>query len=61
MERVLRVFESFQAAEEADLYEWLALSPEERLMIGEAMRLEGCESDESGLQRVLRVVERSKG
>jgi hypothetical protein len=59
MQRVLRVFESFEAAEAADLDEWLALAPEERMRIGEAMRAEAFGEHEPGLQRVLRVVERS--
>jgi hypothetical protein len=60
MERVLRVFSSFEQAEEADLDEWLALTPEERVMVGEAMREEAFPQHEPGLQRVLRVVERSQ-
>jgi hypothetical protein len=56
----MRVFESPEAADEADLDEWLALSPEERVRIGEAMREEAFPSHEPGLQRVLRIVERSE-
>jgi hypothetical protein len=40
MQRELRVFDSFEEAESADLDDWLALSGEQRLRIGESMRLE---------------------
>lgn len=40
MERVVRIFDSFEAADRADLEEWLALDGSARLAIGEAMRQE---------------------
>jgi hypothetical protein len=40
VERIVRVFERFEDAETADLADWLELSPEERLRIGESMRRE---------------------
>lgn len=60
MERVVRVFESFAAADDADLDEWLELTPEERLRIGESLREEAFPEHEPGLQRVLRHVERQR-
>lgn len=58
MDRVVRKYESFESADAADLEEWLALSGDERLRIGEAMRLEAFGIVQPGLQRVLRVAER---
>jgi hypothetical protein len=40
VERVVRVFEHFEDAEAADLADWLALSGEDRLRIGEEMSRE---------------------
>jgi len=60
MERVLKVFESFEAAEEADLEEWLALSGRERVIAGEALREEAFPNHEPGFQRVLQLVERTR-
>lgn len=57
MEKEIRAFRNFREAEEADLEEWLALSGEERLLIGESMRQEAYGGGEQGLRRVLRVVE----
>jgi hypothetical protein len=57
VERVLRVVESFERAEEVDLDDWLALSGRERLEIGERMRREAWPDSEPGLRRLLRVVE----
>ncbi|MBI3268130.1 MAG: hypothetical protein HYZ53_03845 [Planctomycetes bacterium] len=57
MKRVVRVFDDFAAADAADLDDWLALSGEERMRIGEGMRMEAFGVVEPGLQRVLRVVE----
>jgi hypothetical protein len=58
MERVIRVFQDCASADRADLEEWLALSGDERLRIGEELRQEAYPTDEPGLRRVLRVVER---
>jgi len=60
LERIVRVCKSFAEAAEADLDQWLELSGNERLMIGEAMRSEAFEDHEPGLLRVLRVVERQE-
>ena len=57
MEKVLRVFASFEAADEADLDEWLALTPEDRLRIGEELRLEAFGSAPQGLARVLALAD----
>ena len=59
MDRVVRVASSFEDAEELDLDEWLLLSGDERLRIGEELRKETFGSDERGLQRVLQIAERS--
>jgi hypothetical protein len=40
MERILRIAETYEIAEEIDLDDWLALSGAERLEIGERMRQE---------------------
>jgi hypothetical protein len=66
MERILRIAETYEVAEEIDLDDWLALSGSERLEIGERMRQEmwpdrpsreaGGVHHERGLQRLLRVV-----
>ncbi len=61
MERVLQVFDSFEQADDADLEQWLALSGRERVKAGEALRAEAFPNDEPGLQRVLQLVERSRG
>jgi hypothetical protein len=55
MDRVLRISESFEEAEEVDLDDWLALSGEQRLEIGERMREECWPNRERGFSRVLRV------
>lgn len=60
MERIVRVFTSFAAADDADLEEWLELTPEERVRIGEDLREEAFPKHEPGLQRVLRLVERGR-
>ena len=57
VERVLRIAETYEVAEEIDLRDWLALSGRERLEIGERMRREAWPDHEPGLQRLLRVVE----
>jgi hypothetical protein len=62
MDRVLSICESFEAAERLDLAQWAALSGRERILAGEALRDEWAERDgESGLQRILRLAERSEG
>lgn len=58
MDRVIRKYESFESADDADLDEWLALSGDERLRIGEEMRQEAFGIVQPGLQRALRVAER---
>jgi hypothetical protein len=60
MQRVVRLCRSFAEASEVDLDQWLDLSGDERLRIGEAMRQEAFGSDESGLPRILRVAERQE-
>lgn len=60
LDRVLRQFASFAEAEEADLTEWLALTGDERLRIGEQMREEAFGRGRRGLQRVLAVAERQE-
>ena len=60
MERVLRLYDSFEDASQADLEEWLALDGNERLAIGEQLREEAFDGGSSGLQRVLRFVEREE-
>jgi len=57
VEKTVRVFSDPSAAEEADLDEWLALSPAERLMIGEELRLEAYGNPAQGLARVLELVD----
>jgi hypothetical protein len=52
---VIRVFDRFEEAEEADLADWLALSPEERLRIGESMRREVFPDGEAPMVRCLTV------
>jgi hypothetical protein len=49
------VFDRFEEAEEADLADWLALSPEERLRIGESMRREVFPDGEAPMVRCLTV------
>jgi hypothetical protein len=61
MERILRIAETYEVAEEIDLDDWLALSGSERLEIGERMRQEMWPDRERGLQRLLRVVEPTRG
>lgn len=61
MDKTVRVFDSFESADEADLDEWLALSGEERLRIGEELRREAFVGGEHGLRRVLRFAEREEG
>ena len=58
MDRVLRVAQSFQEAEEIDLEQWLELSGEQRMRIGEQMRQEVFGTHEQRLERILRVAER---
>ena len=58
MDRIVRRFDSFEAADAADLDEWLALTGDERLRIGEGMRMEAFGIVQPGLQRLLRVAER---
>ena len=60
MEKVVRVFATSQAADEADLDEWLALSPEERMNIGEELRQEAYGDAAQGLARVLELVDHEK-
>jgi hypothetical protein len=60
LERVLRVCRSFAEADAVDLDQWLELSGDERLRIGEAMRAEAFGDHEPGLSRVLRVAERQE-
>lgn len=57
MDRVLRVARTFQEAEEIDLEQWLELSGEQRMRIGEQMRQEVFGSHEQRLERILRVAE----
>ncbi len=57
LESVVRVFPDFQAAEEADLADWLAIPGNERMRIGEGMRMEVFGVVEPGLQRVLQVAD----
>jgi len=57
VEKIVRVFDSPAAADEADLDEWLAMSPEERLMLGEELRLEVYGNAAQGLARVLELVD----
>lgn len=61
IEPVVRVFRSFAEAEEADLAEWLALSGDQRMAIGEELSREAYRDGEQGLRRVLSVAERSDG
>jgi hypothetical protein len=61
LERVVRTCRDFAAAAEVDLAEWLELSGNERLAIGEAMRKEVFGGDEQRLRRVLRIAEREEG
>ncbi|MBI5849685.1 MAG: hypothetical protein HZB39_01385 [Planctomycetes bacterium] len=61
IERVVRVFRSFEEAEAADLDEWMALSGDERLAIGEELSREAYGDGEPGLRRVLSIAERSGG
>jgi hypothetical protein len=58
MKPLVRVFRSHEDADDADLSEWLALTGDERLRIGEELRREASGADEPGLRRVLRVAER---
>jgi hypothetical protein len=53
----LRVFDRFEDAESADLDEWLALSGEERLGIGESMRLECFPEGALPFERILSLRE----
>lgn len=57
MEKIVRVFESPEAADDADLDEWLAMTPEERLMIGVALSLEAYGNPPEGLVRILRLAD----
>jgi hypothetical protein len=61
MKRILRIAETYEAAEEIDLDDWLALSGSERLEIGERMRWEMWPDRERVLQRLLRVVVPARG
>lgn len=58
MERCIRVYRSFEEAEQANLEEWLAIPNQERLQIGESFREQEFPDYETGLERVLRVAER---
>jgi hypothetical protein len=58
MDRVVRLAHSFSEAEDMDLGEWLALSGDERLRIGEELRKEAFGTDERGLQRLFQIAER---
>jgi hypothetical protein len=55
MDRDLRVFDRFEEAELADLEEWMALSGDERVRIGESMRAECFVDGALPLARVLSV------
>ena len=61
MERIIRVFDSMETAERADLEEWLLLTGEEPLAIAETLRREMLGAGHSRLQRVLRVLDRTSG
>lgn len=62
VERTLKLVSSFEEAEQLDLEQWAAVSGRDRLLAGEAMRDEWAKRDgQSGLQRILRVAERSEG
>jgi|SoiMethySBSTD1v2_1073268.scaffolds.fasta_scaffold556182_2 hypothetical protein len=61
MERTIRVCADFAEAEKVDIDQWLELSGDERVRIGEQMRREAWEPDEQGLRRVLRVAEHPRG
>ena len=61
IERVLKICRSFEEADQEDLDQWLELTGDERLRIGEEMRAELAGPDEPGLRRVLRVAEREEG
>jgi hypothetical protein len=60
MERELLICGSYDEAEEVDLDDWLSLSGEQRLEIGERMREECWPNRERGLSRVLRVAQPSR-
>ncbi|MEK7866184.1 MAG: hypothetical protein AAB434_05830 [Planctomycetota bacterium] len=60
IEKTVRVFRDFASAETADLDEWMALSGEERLAIGESLRLEAFGAVPPRLERVLVVAEREE-
>lgn len=57
VDRVLRVAHSFEEAEAIDLDQWLELSGEQRMRIGEQMRQEVFGTHEQRLERVLRVAQ----
>ena len=61
VERFVRVAATFEEADEIDLEEWLEMSGDERLRIGEELRVEAFGCHERGLQRVLQVIERPEG
>ena len=58
MKRELRIAESFEEADDVDLDDWLSLTGEQRLEIGERMREEHWPNRERRLPRVLRVAQR---
>jgi hypothetical protein len=57
MDRVIRVAQSFEEAEAIDLDQWLELSGEQRMHIGEQMRQEVFGAHDQRLERILRVAE----
>ncbi len=57
MDRVLRVAQSFDEAEAIDLDQWLELSGEQRMHIGEHMRQEVFGVHDQRLERILRIAE----
>jgi len=59
MERVLRTFDSFEAAEAADIEEDLAMTPEQRVAI--VLELQSriySDADRQGFERVYRITQR---
>ncbi len=62
MEKSVRIYDTFQAADEADAREDAALTPLQRLEIAfELRRLRDPDALEQGLARVSRVVELERG
>jgi hypothetical protein len=61
MERVIRHFDSFEAAEAADIEEDLAMTPEQRIAI--VLELQSRvypDADQQGFARVYRITQRQK-